>query len=31
MLKTTDNILNIKKMFNSDILKYYFKIIHSDI
>jgi hypothetical protein len=31
MLKTTDNILNVKKMFNSDILKYYFKISESDI
>ena len=31
MLKTTDNILNVNKMFNSDILKYYFKISESDI
>jgi len=31
MLKTTDNILNVKKIFNSDLLKYYYKIINSAI
>jgi hypothetical protein len=31
MLKTTDNILNVKKIFNSDLLKYYFKITESNV
>lgn len=30
MLKTTDNILNVTKIFNSDILKYRYKINNSD-
>lgn len=30
-LKLTDNILDIKKIFNNDIIKYYYKISNSDI